>query len=273
MKTGKNILSLIAIAVIIVGMSFFGCARSAMAALVIEPALIEMELSQNRSSGAFIIKNVGDKEERYRAKAVHFLLTPEGGIKEVKPDEYSLADWVKFNPKEFVLPPKTSRVVRFSVMPQGKLRPKEYWGAIEFMPLSGAKVISQDSKGRSFNLEVLSVVLVPIYGHVDGTQYSGAIKDVRFKKDKEKLYVLCDVINTGSGVVRMNGSCQITDASGSVVDEIALKAVVAFAKSSRIVRAGLKKELAPGKYRARINLKSADPRSKMELTDEIEFTI
>ena len=248
-------------------------ALPAEAALVIEPALIKLELSQNRSSGAFTIRNTGDKEERYRAKAVHFILTPEGGLKEIGPDEHSLAPWVKFNPKEFVLPPKTSRVVRFSVLPEGKVRSREYWGAIEFMPLKGAKVVSQSDKGQSFDIEVLSVVLVPIYGYVEGTNYSGALKEIGFKKEKEKAYVYSTFLNTGDGVLRLSGACQVTDSAGSVVDEIEMKSVVVFTGSERNEKALLKKSLPPGRYHARITLKSTDPHSKVELSGEAEINL
>lgn len=257
----------------VLALVFSGSSIPAEAALVIEPALIKLELNQNRSSGAFIIKNTGDKEERYRAKSVHFILTPEGGLKETDPDEHSLAGWVKFNPKEFVLPPQTSRVVRFSVIPEGKVRSREYWGAIEFMPLQGAKVISQDNKGQSFNLEVLSVVLVPIYGYVEGTKYSGAVKDIGFRNEKGKAYVYSSFLNTGDGVLRLTGACRIIDSSGSVVDEIGLKSVVVFTGSERIIRSAVKKTLPPGRYRAKIDLKSSDPHSKVELSAETEFNL
>jgi len=252
---------------------YSGCIlpADAYAALVIEPALIQLEMSQNRSSGAFVIKNTGEKEERYRAKAVHFTLTPEGGLKEVAPDEHSLAGWVKFNPKEFVLPPQSSRVIRFSVIPEGKVRPKEYWGAIEFMPLQGAKITTKDSKEHVLNLEILSVVLVPIYGYVEGTKYSGITKGISFNKEKEKSYLTCSLLNTGDGILRLGGSCRITDSSGAVVDEIELKMVIIFADGERILKMAFNKPLAPGKYHAAINLKSFDPHSKVELSGETDF--
>ncbi|OGW83596.1 MAG: hypothetical protein A2987_02905 [Omnitrophica bacterium RIFCSPLOWO2_01_FULL_45_10] len=241
------------------------------AILVIEPALVKTELTQGRATGAFVIKNTGDEEERYRAKAVHFVVTKEGALKEVPLDEYSLAGWIKFNPKEFVLPPKTSRMVRFSVIPQGKVATREYWGAIEFMPLKGSNVKAEDGKGHIFNLQVLSVILVPIYGFVDGTLYSGRIDDISIKKLKDKTYLYCGVTNTGDGILRLKGSCQILDSSGTVVEEIGLKHIIAFTKKERLVKSEIKTPLKPGTYRARVNLASQDSHSKVTLVEEANF--
>ena len=194
-------------------------------------------------------------------------------MKEIDPDEHSLAPWVKFNPKEFTLPPKSSRIVRFSVIPEGKVRSKEYWGAIEFMPLEGAKVVSKDAKERVFNIEILSVVLVPIYGYVEGTKYSGMIKEISLADEREKPYLNLNLLNKGDGVLRLSGNCQIKDAAGAVVDDIELKKVVVFADGERVLRAAFNKELASGKYHVTVNLKSTDPHSKVELSGESDFIL
>lgn len=248
-------------------------AGSGFATLIIEPANIKISLKQKSNSGTFILKNTSDTEERYRAKAMHFIITKKGGLHEIPVDEYSLAPWIKFNPQEFTLPAKSSRIIRYSIIPQQKLKPQEYWGAIEFEPLKGAKYTSQDTKGRTFNLEILSVVLVPIYGFVDGTKYSGAIKQVGVKKEKEKLTAQATVANTGNAILRLQGNYQIIDTAGTVIEEIPLKHIVIFPQTERIIDIDIKKALGPDKYTLKINLQSSDSRMDISLSRENQFSI
>lgn len=246
----------------------------AKAALIIEPALIQIDLTQKRSSGTFVIKNTGDKEERYRAKAVHYIFTPEGAIKRVAPDEYSLAEWIKFNPKEFTLPPKSSKAVRYSVIPQGKLKTHEYWCAIEFVPLEHAQYKTSDDKGRTFNIAIVSVIMVPIHGLMEGVQYSGEIKRIYVEKSKKgDLYLHCAVANTGGGALGFQGTYTITDSSGNKVVDQAPFSVEVYPGSERISKTKINTELASGKYSVQINLTSNSSRANISLSDESEFTI
>jgi len=246
---------------------------TARASLVIEPALIKVNLTQKRSSGTFILKNTDDTEKRYRAKAVHFILSPKGGILRIPPDGYSLAEWIKFNPKEFVLPPKSSRVIRYSIIPRGKLKPRDYWCGIQFMPLEGAKYKNEDEKGRVFNITILSAILVPIYGFVDGTQFSGEFKNIELKQENDELNLYYHIDNKGTGIIRLKGTYKITDSSGNVVAEAPVKSVVIYPERERIGKVKVKKELPPDKYSVHINLTSKYPRANINLTKESTFSL
>ena len=243
------------------------------AALVIEPAYVTMDLNQDRNSGAFIIKNTSDQEERYRAKAVHFVVPENGGLAEVPANEYSLANWVKFNPKEFVLPPNSSRMVRFSIIPDTKLKNREYWGAIEFTPLQVAHVTSKDEKGRTFNLQVSNVILVPIYGFGKGIPYSGQVKEISVKREKDILRAIVKLENTGEGNLRFDGDLKIIDARGQMLEEVPLQKIIVFTKNSRILKIKLSKVADPGNYIARINFKSSEEHSKAGIAYEAKFTL
>lgn len=244
-------------------------AQKAEAALVIEPALIKQKLTQKRSSGSFYIRNVGDQEERYRATAVHFIVGEKGNLQVIPPDDRSLAKWIKFNPTEFVLPPKSSRMVRYSIIPQGKLKEREYWGAIQFMPLKGQKVTSKDNAGRAFSLEVMSIALVPIYGTVDGTKFSGQLTSVEAKQEKDKVKILFLIKNTNEGVLRLSGVCRIGASNGKMVKEVALKRVVVFPQKDRLTDLDIQEKLVTGKYTARIMLNNKE--EKVSLTGEANF--
>ena len=244
-------------------------AQKAEAVLVIEPALIKQKLTQKRSSGSFYIRNVGDQEERYRATAVHFTVGEKGGLQVIPPDDHSLAKWIKFNPTEFVLPPKSSRMVRYSIIPQGKLKEREYWGAIQFMPLKGQKVTSKDKAGRDFSLEVMSIALVPIYGTVAGTKFSGQLTSVAAKQEKDKVAITFLVKNTNEGVLRLSGVCQFVDDNGKMAKEVALKRVVVFPQTTRLTNLDFPEKLAAGKYTVRIILNNKE--EKVSLTGETGF--
>ncbi len=101
--------------VIIFCLAVFLCCcstASLWAGIAISPAVVRLSLDKKRPAGQFIIRNVGDTTERYRINARHFLYGENGALQIVEPDEHSLVPWIKFNPKEFTLPPKSRRAVR-----------------------------------------------------------------------------------------------------------------------------------------------------------------
>ncbi|MDD5491566.1 MAG: hypothetical protein PHV60_02660, partial [bacterium] len=181
----------------------------------------------------------------------------------------SLAKWIKFNPTEFVLPPKTSRIVRYYIIPQGKLKEREYWCAIQFVPLKGQKITSKDKEGRDLKLEVLSVILVPIYGLVDGTKFSGELTTLEAKQDKDKLQMLFKVKNSNEGVLRLSGTCQILDSEGKIVKEVPVKNVAVFPKIERSNSVYIDEKLAPGKYTVKLILRNKE--EKISLARETSF--
>ena len=244
------------------------------ATLVIDPAFIKIDLSGKRSSGDFLLKNTGEEEIRYRAKAVYFTLHADGGLAEVTPDEYSLTDWIKFNPKEFTLPPKSSRAVRyFIIIPPGKLLPREYRGAIEFTPLKTAKIQSQDNEGHKFNLQVVSIILVPVYGYVKNTKYSGTLSDILVDNGKDEVVISSEIFNTNDGILRLNGEYQITAPSGKKIEGKDFKKVVVFQKNKRTLKTTIKKPAEIGQYVVRLHMKSYDRRAPVELTQETKFNL
>ena len=192
---------------------------------------------------------------------------------EVAPDEYSLTGWIKFNPKEFTLPPQSSRAIRYSIIPEGKLIPKEYRGAIEFTPLKGAKIQSHDNEGHQFNLQVLSIVLVPVYGYVKNTKYSGTLSDITVDKKKDEVLISADVSNTNDGILRFNGEYQITGPSEKKIEAASFKKIVIFQKNKRVLKTMIKKPAESGHYVVRLHIKSYDRRAPIELTKETKFDL
>jgi len=192
------------------------------ASLGARPAYLFVDLNKRNPSGTFTISNLGDTKQTYRARAIHFELKEDGSIFPVKPDDYSLAEWIKFNPKEFTLPPHTSRLVRFTIVASThKLKPREYWGAIEFTPLTGASFTNTDKQGRKMEFKVITALLIPIYGEMPGIVYDGSIKDVSAEQDGSHLKLSAMIANTGQGGLRISGNWKIFDKeSGKLVKTV-----------------------------------------------------
>jgi len=189
------------------------------ASISISPAFVEVDLEKGRPSGQFEITNAGEEEQRYRINAIHFIFLREGGLREVPPDERSLAPWIRFNPREFVLPPKTRQVVRFVVTPKGALKNGEYWAAMELESLKTTVGRSKDKSGHEFNIEVIPSIIVPIFGKSGDVVHAGEIREAKLVTSGNSRAVETFVANKGSGRLFVTGEYQVTDASGKVVEK------------------------------------------------------
>lgn len=223
-----------------------------------QPGYIFVNLSKGNPSGRFIISNTGNEKQTFRARAMHFVLSKNGSIMPAKPDDYSLAEWIKFNPKEFTLQPKSSRIIRFTVVRDtSRLRRHEYWGAIEFRPLKGASFKSKtDKKGRRVEFKVISVLLIPIYGEMDGTVYGGRISHITAKQSKKHLTLAAVIDNTGGGILRATGSWEISSIkTGDLVKDIPVELVTVFPKGVRDFKTTVPDQIPAGRYSIKLLLK------------------
>lgn len=214
------------------------------------PAYLFVDLDDRNPSGTFTVSNLGDTKQTYRARAVHFELKENGSIYPVKPDEYSLAEWIKFNPKEFTLPPKTSRLVRFTiVVDPRKLKTREYWGAIEFTPLSGASFSSADKEGRKMEFKVITALLIPIYGQMPGVEYSGEIENVKAEQSDGRLRLSATIENVGEGGLRTKGQWQIfSKESGELVKQIPTSSHLVLPRQKRNLVTNVDQSIPAGNY-------------------------
>jgi hypothetical protein len=226
------------------------------AAISVSPAYVEVRLDQGRPAGQFTIANIGDEEERYRIGAIHFIFTRDGGLQTVKPDERSLVPWIKFNPPEFTLAPKTQRVIRFVIVPQGSLKPGEYWAAMELESLRASITEADDGQGRQLRLQVVSSILVPMFGTVGTVQHAAAVRDVRMTpvNGGQKLEFM--VSNTGAGKLLLRGRYVIKNSTGQTVREGTITSSYILPSSDRYVGAMLKEPLESGTYTVHVECQS-----------------
>ena len=242
----------------------------ASAVVSIEPAIIEHDLN-SRPSGTITLSNVGDTEERYRLRSMHILMTEDGTPIEVPPHERSLADWIKFNPKELTIAPGTSRSVRYSIIPRQTDLEGEYWACIQLVPLVPMKAVTTDSSGLSTNIGIFAAVLVPVFGAVSPPEISADLKDLTATPVERGIRIASTIVNDGTGRFRASGQYEILDASGTPVLSGSLEAGTILPNSTRTYDAVCSEPLGEGEYTVRVEHTS--DRSKEVLVGETELLI
>ena len=242
------------------------------ASLSVKPAYLHIDLTQRNPSGVFTIANLSDEEQVYRARAMHFIVTETGTLLPADENDFSLAPWIKFNPKEFTLPAKSSRKVRFSIVNRSLTEPREYWGAIEFTPLAYATMNAEDAYGHQMQVKVLSRILVPIYGLNDGIRFAGAVSHLAGANSGNTLSLSGLIENSGDGVLRLQGKWQVfRKGEAEPLQEMVVKNFVVLPKLKRQIQAQLDAPLAPGNYQLKLLLDES--RSHVGVSGQDYFTI
>jgi P pilus assembly chaperone PapD len=231
-------------------------ASDSRAAIAVSPAYVEVRLDEGRPAGQFTIANIGDEEERYRIGATHFIFTRDGALRTVKPDEHSLVPWIKFNPPEFTVAPKTQRVIRFVIVPQGPLKAGEYWAAMELESLRASVSEADDGHGRQLKLQIVSSILVPMFGTVGNVQHQAAVQDVRMSVVNGRQKIEFMVNNTGAGKLLLNGSYVIKDTTGQAVRQGTIVSSYILPASERFVPAMIDEPLDSGTYTVHVECHS-----------------
>ncbi len=232
--------------------------------LSIAPAYVEVSLDKGRPAGQFNIANLGEEEERYRIRAIHFAFLKDGSIRRIEPDERSLAPWIKFNPTEFVLGPKSRRAIRYVITPQGTLRPGEYWAAMELESLKTTVANANDEAGREYRIEVIPSILVPMFGIVGKVHYQGMLKEVQVAPNEGGQAIQLLIGNTGEGRLVVGGEYEIRNSSGQEVQKGSLTRAYVLPGSEQIFSRQLESKLAEGNYKVRVQCRSPQLKQPME---------
>lgn len=239
-----------------VAAAFFLMPGPAAAMVTISPAFLEISLDKGRPAGQFTITNTGDETERYRINTAHFVFGETGNLQMIPPDRNSLAPWVKFNPKEFSLPPKSNVKVRFTIVPKAKLEDREYWAAMELESLKTNITSGKDAAGRTMTLEVIPAIIVPIFATNGKIRHACRILDVVLKPGEPSLLLETRLVNAGTGHLALSGRYRISDASGTLVDEGKLGGDYVLAGATRVFTQTLQKKIAPGEYLVSVEYKA-----------------
>jgi len=255
------------ISIVFSALVFSVFAGKAWAGLSISPAFLEVNMSKGTPSGQFQISNTGDEVERYRVKMVYFTFSSDGGFRELPDDEHSLVPWLKFNPKEFAIPPKSRQAVRFFIPNHGKLKGGEYRAAMELESLKTAEAKSSDDKGRNFRFQVVSSIVVPIFATYGDVRYTGIVKDAKLVVKDTHKKIETVVQNTGQGRLFVIGEYEIVNESGDVAAKGPLNRAYVMPGTERVLTTEIKNELPLGKFTMRIKYHSSQ--LKQPLVEEI----
>jgi len=234
--------------------------------LSVSPAYVEVSLDKGWPAGQFSISNLGEKKERYRIRAIHFTFLKDGSIRHIDPDEHSLVPWIKFNPTEFILAPKSTRSIRYIIAPQGKLRPGEYWAAMELEPLKSAGAEAKDKGG---GIGAIPSILVPIFGIVGKLRYQGILKEIQVAPNEGGQAIQFLIGNTGEGRLAVTGEYEIRNSSGEEVQKGKLARASILPGSELFFSSQLESKLAEGNYKVQVRFRSPQLKEPMEKEFEL----
>jgi hypothetical protein len=226
------------------------------ASLSVSPSYIELEIGKGRPSQALTVSNVTDTETRYRIQVVHFGFSKEGNVEIVPPDSRSLSPWVKCNPREFSLAPRASRAIRLTVIPPQSLAPGEYWAAVWFEPLSAPVDSMADSTGRKGRIQVMTNLLIPIFGQVPRVNYHGELTNVAAMRAPGGIKLVTRLANTGDGRLQVKGTYEVLDAAGARVAQGPIGEDTVLAGGVRVFGQFVKGEFPEREYTIRVRYES-----------------
>ncbi len=215
-------------------------------------------MDEGRPSGTFLISNLGDKEERFRVNAVHFTYSEKGTL-EVSPDgQFSLAPYIRFNPRELTLAPKTQRAVRFAIVSQGKLVEGEYWAAMELESLAVNETLAKNEEtGRSVKLRTITTIMAPIFGTVGKPKYEGEVKDIQLQVEKGETVLKALIAATGTGRLGVRGTYEILDPSGNPVNSGSLGAAYVLRGAQRWLTQKIDAGVPTNQYTVKVSFEAA----------------
>lgn len=235
------------------------CAGSGVlrANIAIKPAFVEVDLQGKRPTGVFYVSNLSDKEARFRVNAVHFNYTEDGGLQMTPTGENSIAPWIRFNPRELTLAPKSQRAVRFAIVPRGPVDQGEHWAGMELESLDIGETSAGDpNTGHAIKVRSSVSLLAPIFATVGQTTYQGEITDVQVHIERGTPMLKAMVAATGTGRLGAVGTYEILDSTGKSLKTGSMGACYIFRGTRRWVKQRIE-GIPEGQYTVRVNFKAA----------------
>lgn len=230
-------------------------------AISVKPAFLDLEVNPGEHhTGMFTVVNTSDGEERFRASPSHFRLSREGNLQPAPSDSFSVAEWIKFNPKEFTLTPRARQQIRYTLIVPPDAKPGDRWCVLEFMKLTARTLQAGDTSdgGTSVKLAVSSAIVVPIFVQVGEVGHEWSLVDLEAQTDEKGSRVSITLGNTSNGRVPFETEVDIVDANGEVVAHEERGRLSLFPFSERVLQMPIETELQPGEYMARVRVSSEE---------------
>jgi len=241
----------------VVAMLLLGWTGAVRATIAIKPSFVEVDIQGKRPTGVFYVTNLSDKEARFRVNAVHFSYTEDGGLQMAPTGENSIAPWIRFNPRELTLAPKSQRAVRFAIVPRGPVDQGEHWAGMELESLDVGEAISGDpNSGHAIKVRSSVSLLAPIFATAGQTTYQGEISDMKIGIERGVPVLQTMVAATGTGRLGLVGTFEILDGTGKTVQTGSMGACYVFRGARRWVKQKVE-NVPEGQYTVRVTFKAA----------------
>jgi len=195
---------------------------------------------------------------RVTASLSDVLVQPDGEPVYLDPGSQprSAATWLSYTPVEFVLEPKATRAVSYTLHVPEDAADGTYWAVLFFD--SGPV---QEPKGGGIGVRMRVRVGHVVYVNVGRITRQGRIEGVRYRPPggRNPPQLRIKFHNTGNGLMRLNGRVELRDAEGRVVATGTVQNAAALPGPPYEIAAPLEKAPPPGRYVALVRLDYGEP--------------
>lgn len=261
----------------------------ALAGYQVDPLRIEMKISPRQRVGTTVVtvRNPSDETIRLKAYVADWKLDENGGLMvlDEPPGPFSITQHVRFNPKEFELPPHQKQSVRMAIMLPPDAQDGEYHGMLFFEDLkTRTERMQTNVKGVNAAIEVKQRLGIAMYiykGDVKPKVETGSFSCVPGENGKLKTEIV--IHNNGNKHFRGTGSLFLTrkdaqesDAKTHIeIPVLDYKNLVIFPNSKLVINEIINTQdkpykLTPGSYNVELNIAAKD-HAITSLTKSVEL--
>ena len=161
----------------------------------------------------------------------------------------SAAPWIAVEPRTFVLSPKETREIRYSVHVPEDCSDGTHWAVIFF---DSGPAQKQETEGVGVKMRVR--VGHVVYVNVGKITRSGEIRGVRYQPPtaRNPAEIRVRFRNTGNGLMRLNGYVELRDGAGKMVARGTISNAASLPGLEYEIPAPIKEDLPGGDYLALI---------------------
>jgi len=153
----------------------------------------------------------------------------------------SASDWIELDADDFVLPPRSRRVVRLAIdIPDDAGLEGTYQTVLFFT------VVPPPTESRGVGVITTTRVGLIVYVTIAGTERAGSELVDLYQADDRTITAV--ILNTGNTVMRLGGEIQLRDEAGAVRHTLEVPDVPVLRESERELTFDLPDDLEPGFY-------------------------
>ncbi len=226
----------------VAALCFLGIADVSSAQLMMDTTRVELEIAPSSSIvDSMSVYNTTDHEVNIRVYWQDFVYTPPfSGKKDFLPvgaSDYSLGDWIRFSPQEFLLAPKESQKINYTIQVPANIH-GGYYGVLFFEQIP--KETEAKNKG---------VTIITRMGCLFYLESKDKIKKVFIDNIAGDIKSITgEIFNQGDVFVFPKGIYYILDAEGLVVNRGELEKIYLTPGNRAKFKIDISDDLARGNY-------------------------